>query len=122
MAERQPPARRRDDATAMLQSLLPGLTWTPAMLDQAGRAQAALAAETLHRFNAPLEQAMAQHREFAETLSTAAKQLAALAKQVGEMAETYAQLNKNLELSVAPYLRYVEQLDAYGAGKSGTPG
>ena len=65
---------------------------------------------------------MAQHREFAATLSTAAKQLAALAKQVGEMAETYAQLNKNLELSVAPYLRYVEQLDAYGANKSGTAG
>ena len=54
MADKQPPARRRDDTTAMLQSLLPGLTWTPAMLDRAGRAQAALAAETLHRFNAPL--------------------------------------------------------------------
>jgi broad specificity phosphatase PhoE len=108
------------DLSTLLQSLLPGLAWTPTALDRAGRAQAAAAAESLRRLNAPLEQVLARQREFAEALTGAAETLSALAGQLEEMASAYMQLNENLERSVAPYLRYVDQLDAYASGRSGT--
>ena len=80
-------------------------------MDKAGRAQAAAAADALHKLNAPLEQLLAKHREFETSMADAAERLTALAAQLDAMAQTYAQLNRTLEQTVAPYLSYVEQLE-----------
>jgi chlorite dismutase len=107
------------DFAAMMQAMVPGLAWQPSTMDRASRAQAAAAADALHKLNAPLEQLLARHREFQTTMADAAERLTALAAQLDAMATTYAQLNRTLEQTVAPYLSYVEQLERYAAGGSG---
>jgi hypothetical protein len=109
------------DLGGLLQSLLPGLAWTSSTLDRAGRIQAAAAVESLRRLNLPLEQTLARHHEFEAALADAAKRVADLATQLDHMARTYAQLNRGLEASVEPYLRYVDQLDRYASGWPGRP-
>ena len=56
------------DFAAMMQAMLPGLTWQPSTLDKAGRAQAAAAADALHKLNAPLEQTVAPYLSYVEQL------------------------------------------------------
>jgi broad specificity phosphatase PhoE len=104
------------DPTAALQSLLPGLTWTQSMLDQTGRAQAALAAETLSKLNAPVTDALERQREFAATLAATAKQMAAMATQLEGLARQNSELTERLQSSLGPYLRYVDWLRQLGAG------
>jgi ABC-type transporter Mla subunit MlaD len=119
--EARRPTPPTGDLGSLLQSLLPGLAWTSSTLDRAGRTQAAAAVESLRRLNVPLEQTLARHREFEAALADAAQRLADLATQLDQMARTYAQLNRGLEASVEPYLRYVDQLDRYASGRLGTP-
>lgn len=104
------------DPTTALQSLLPGLAWTQAMLDQTGRAQAAFAAETLGRLNAPVTDALERQREFAATLAATAKQMAAMATQLEGLARQNAEMTERLQSALEPYLRYVEWLRQLGAG------
>lgn len=101
------------DIFALWRAMLPGSSST---VDHVGRTQAASAAEALRRLNAPLEDVLRRHREFETAMADAAAQLTALADQLDTMARTYAQLNRNLELTVAPYLGYVEQLERYASG------
>jgi hypothetical protein len=109
-----------DDFTKMLRTMFPAFMWTPDALDRAGRAQAAITAAALHKLNAPMEETLRARTEFAERLETAATQLGQLASQLQEMAAGYARLNRGLSAAIAPYLGYVEQLEAYGHGDSGS--
>jgi ABC-type transporter Mla subunit MlaD len=82
------------------------------------RYQAALAAETLRQLNAPLLDALAGQREFAESLAAAADQVSQVAARLDELARQHNALTKALHDAVDPYLRHVEWLGDTGSGKS----
>jgi hypothetical protein len=104
-----------DPMTAM-QSLLPGLAWTQEMLEGGARAQAALAAETLKKLNAPVVEALQTQRELATAMANMAEQMAAMASNVEALARQHADVAKAMEAALEPYLRYVDWLE-----KQGTP-
>jgi protein-disulfide isomerase-like protein with CxxC motif len=106
------------DPTNMLQSMLPGLAWTTSMIDQTGRAQAALAAEALHKINAPLVEALQRHRELATSLQATADQMAAMATNVGLLAKQHTELADRLQAGMDPYLKYVDWLGRIGKGEN----
>lgn len=85
------------------------------------RYQAALAADTLRRLNAPLLDALARQREFAESLTAAADQVSQIAARLDELASQHNALTKALRDAVDPYLRNVEWLGDMGSGKSDAP-
>jgi hypothetical protein len=80
-----PDERPPDD----LSTLLSGMFWPQAMVQGAGRAQAAAAADALRRINAPMVAALERQREAAEALARMAEQMAAMAEQVGKAARTW---------------------------------
>ena len=86
------------------------------MLDGPVRFQAALAAETLRKFNVPILDALARQREFAESLATAAEQIGQVAAQVEALARQHADLTERWQAALEPYLGYVERLGELGAG------
>jgi hypothetical protein len=105
------------DPATMLQSMLPGLTWTASMIDQTGRAQAALAADALQKINAPLVETLKRHRELATSLQATADQMAAMATNVGLMAKQHSELADKMEAAMDPYLKYVDWLARVGKGE-----
>jgi hypothetical protein len=96
----------------------PGLEWTQAMVEGPARYQAALAAETLRKLNAPILDALARQQEFAESLAAAAEQIGQLATQVEELARQHTALTRVLRDALGPYLRYVDLLGDVGSGSS----
>jgi protein-disulfide isomerase-like protein with CxxC motif len=105
------------DPTVMLQSMLPGLTWTTSMIDQTGRAQAALAADALQKINAPLVETLQRHRELATSLQATADQMSAMAKNVGLLAKQHTELADKMQAAMEPYLKYVDWLARIGNGE-----
>jgi protein-disulfide isomerase-like protein with CxxC motif len=105
------------DPTTMLQSMLPGLTWTTSMIDQTGRAQAALAADALQKINAPLVETLQRHRELATSLQATADQMSAMAKNVGLLAKQHTELADKMQAAMDPYLKYVDWLARIGKGE-----
>jgi ABC-type transporter Mla subunit MlaD len=112
-ADERPPA----EPAALLQSLLPGLAWTQALVESTGRAQAAAAADALRRVNAPAVAALEQQREAAEALAALAEQMAAMAEQLGRVARHQAELTRQLQTALQPYQNYIDWLER--AGKAG---
>lgn len=106
------------DPVAALQSMLPGLAWSQAMIESAGRAQAKLAAEALRKLNAPVVDALARQRELVKAMEETARQLATLAENVQLAARQYADITDGLQAALDPYLRYVDWLGAAGAGRT----
>jgi hypothetical protein len=99
-------------------SPFPGMDWAQSMLDGPVRFQAALAAETLRRFNVPILDALARQREFAESLAAASEQIAAAATQVEALARQHAEITERLQAALEPYLHYVDRLGDLGAGQN----
>jgi septal ring factor EnvC (AmiA/AmiB activator) len=100
---------------AGLASLLPGLAWTRAMVEGTGRAQAALAAETLRTLNAPVVDALARQQELADALAETAERVAAIAGHVEELARQHAAITAQMRAAMEPYLRYVDWLERQGS-------
>src|SRR2546428_8571476 len=105
------------DPTTMLQSLLPGLAWTRSMIDQSGRAQAALAADALRKVNAPLVETLQRHRELATSLQATADQMAAMATNIGLLAKQHPELADKMQAAMDPYLEEVDWLGRVGQGE-----
>jgi hypothetical protein len=82
------------------------------------RAQAAFTAETLRQLNAPIVDALTRQRELAESLATAAAQIAAVAEQVEALARQHAEVSNAMRTALEPYLRYVDWLGQVGAGSA----
>jgi hypothetical protein len=97
-----------------LQNLLPGLAWTQALVQSSGRAQAAAAADTLRKVNAPLVSALQQQRQAAEALASLAEQMAAMAEQLGRVARQQAELTAQLQTAMRPYQSYIDWLEKVG--------
>jgi ABC-type transporter Mla subunit MlaD len=108
------------DPAALLAGLVPGLDWSRALVEGPLRAQAALAADTLGKLNAPLVDALRWQRELAASLGAAADQLSALARQLEHLAGQHQALSEQLEAALEPYLRYVDWLGEAGSGGRGS--
>lgn len=100
-----------------LQSLLPGLAWSQALVESTGRAQAAAAADALRRVNAPVLAALQRQREAAEALGTLAAQMAAMAEQMGRVADQQRELTAQLQAALQPYESYIDWLEQAGRGR-----
>ena len=106
MPDERPPAD--------LSTLLSGMFWPQAMVQSAGGAQAAAAADALRRINAPMVAALERQREAAEALARMAEQMAAMAEQVGKAARQQSELTRQLQTALQPYQSYLEWLDQAG--------
>jgi hypothetical protein len=104
------------DPAAVLQSFLPGLTWTQQAIEKAGRAQAAFAADALRRLNAPVVDALQRHREFAEALAASASQLGSMARQMEQLGRQHLELTRQMQAALEPFQRYVDWLGKAGKG------
>ena len=93
-----------------------GLEWAQGMFEAPLRYQAGVAAETLRRFNGPILDTLARHREFAASLAATAEQMAAVASQVEELARQHAALTERFQAALEPYLKYVDNLDDLATG------
>jgi hypothetical protein len=101
-----------------LSGMLPGLFWPQALVESAGRAQAAAAADALRRINAPIVTALERQRETAEALATMAEQMSAMAEQVGRAARQQSELTRQLQLALQPYQSYLDWLETTGKKRS----
>ena len=90
--------------------------WMRALMAGPVQAQAKLAADTLEQLNAPVAEAMGGQRRVAEALTAAAEQLTALAELTGQLARQQKALSDQLDVTMRPYLAYVEWLRQLGAG------
>jgi hypothetical protein len=93
-----------------------GMEWAQGMFEGPLRYQAGLAAATLRRFNGPILDTLARHREFAESLAAAAEQMAAIASRVEQLASQHAALTDQLQAALEPYLKYVDHLGDLATG------
>jgi hypothetical protein len=100
---------------AMPPGLFPGLAWSEAMFEAPVRAQAALAADTLRKLNAPVLEGLEAQRKLADALASAAEQTADVARLVEGLARQHAAAAEQLQSALEPYLRYVEWLGRLGA-------
>lgn len=107
-----PPAQPPTGVPAM-----PGMDWTQTLFDGPLRFQASVAADTLRRLNVPILETLNRQREFAESLATAAEQIARAAATVEELARQHAAITQRMQGAIEPYLRYVEGLADLGAGR-----
>jgi methyl-accepting chemotaxis protein len=118
-----PDDTRRPDPKAQPSTglpVMPGMDWAQAVFDGPLRFQASVAADTLRQLNAPILETLTRQREFAESLATAAEQIATAAATVEELARQHAAITQRMQAAIEPYLRYVEGLADLGAGR--TPG
>jgi len=86
-------------------------------METTGRAQAALAAETMRRLNAPIVDALDRHREFADSLAANAAALGAMAEQMQRLGRQHGELTRQIQAAMEPYLRYVDWLGNAGKKK-----
>jgi hypothetical protein len=105
------------DPAAVLRQLFPGLAWGQTMMETAGRAQAALAAETLRRLNAPAVEALAHQRELLGAMRETSANLSALAVQLDTATRQYAELLDQVQAVLDPYLRVADLLAEAGSGE-----
>jgi hypothetical protein len=103
-------------ATNPMLNPLAGLELAQGMFEGPLRYQVGLAAATLRGFNGPILDALARHREFAESLAAAAEQMAAVASRVEELARQHAGLTERFQAALEPYLKYVDHLDDLATG------
>jgi hypothetical protein len=92
-------------------SAVHGLLWTQAIVEGTRRAQAALAAGALRQLGAPVMEALARHRELAAALGDTAEQMGRMASHVKELAKQHDAVTAQLQVSMEPYLRYIDWLD-----------
>jgi ABC-type transporter Mla subunit MlaD len=112
------PANGSADSRATNPMLNPfaGLELAQGMFEGPLRYQAGLAAAALRRFNGPILDTLARHREFAESLAAAAEQMAAIASRVEQLASQHAALTDQLQAALEPYLKYVDHLGDLATG------
>ena len=94
--------------------MMASLFWPQALVQNAGRAQAAAAADALRRVNAPMVDALRRQREAAEALATMAEQMAAMAEQVGRAARQQSELTRQMQAALQPYQTYLDWLEKTG--------
>jgi broad specificity phosphatase PhoE len=93
---------------------LTGLFWPQALMESAGRAQAAAAAEALRKVNAPVVAALEQQRETAAALGRLAEQMAAMSEHMGRVARQQEELTRQLQAAMRPYQNYLDWLERTG--------
>ena len=103
MSDQRPPT----DPAGMMAAMF----WPQALVESAGRAQAAAAADALRRMNAPMVAALERQREAAEALATMSEQMAAMAEQVGRAARQQGELTRQLQAAMQPDQSYLDWLD-----------
>jgi uncharacterized protein involved in exopolysaccharide biosynthesis len=96
---------------------LTSLFWPQALMDSAGRAQAAAAAEALRKVNAPVVAALEQQREAAATLGRLAEQMAAMSEHMARVARQQEELTRQLQAAMQPYHNYLDWLEQTGKGR-----
>jgi broad specificity phosphatase PhoE len=96
---------------------LTGLFWPQALMESAGRAQAAAAAEALRKVNAPVVAALEQQRETAAALGRLAEQMAAMSEHVARVARQQEALTGQLQAAMRPYQNYLDWLERTGKGQ-----
>lgn len=102
-----------DDKSDLFQTLF----WPQALMESAGRAQAAAAAEALHKVNAPVVAALEQQREAAAALGRLAEQMTAMAEHMARVARQQEELTRQLEAAMRPYQNYLDWLERTGKGR-----
>jgi ABC-type transporter Mla subunit MlaD len=107
-------ADRKDQAPDGSPDLFRGLFWPQALMESAGRAQAAAAAEALRKANGPVVAALEQQREAAEALARLADQMAAMAEHVARVAKQQRDLSQQLQAAMRPYQNYLDWLERAG--------
>ena len=110
--KRRPAARAPDPA----QQLFTNLFWPQALMESAGRAQAAAAADALRKVNAPVIAALKHQREAAEALGRLAEQMTAMAEHMGRIARQQEELTRQLQAAMQPYQNYLDWLERTGKG------
>ena len=112
------PRRPKDQAPVAGPDTFKSLFWPQALLESAGRAQAAAAADALRKVNAPVVAALEQQREAAEALARLAQQMATMAEHVSAIAQQQQDLNRQLQAAMRPYQSYLDWLERAGKGQS----
>ena len=105
-----------DPAPAAGTDLFKNLFWPQAMMESAGRAQAAAAADALRKVNAPVVAALEHQREAAEALGRLAEQMAAMAEHMSRIARQQEELTRQLQAAMRPYQNYLDWLEQTGKG------
>ena len=96
---------------------LTSLFWAQALMESAGRAQAAAAAEALRKVNAPVVAALEQQREAAAALGRLAEQMAAMSEHMARVARQQEELTRQLQAAMLPYQNYLDWLERTGKGQ-----
>jgi uncharacterized protein YicC (UPF0701 family) len=96
---------------------LTSLFWPQALMESAGRAQAAAAAEALRKVNAPVVAALEQQREGAAALGRLAEQMAAMSEHMARVARQQEELTRQLQAAMQPYQNYLDWLEQTGKGR-----
>ena len=96
--------------------LFKGLFWPQAMMESAGRAQAAATADALRKVNAPVVAALEHQREAAESLRRLAEQMAAMSEHMARIAKQQEDLTRQLQAAMRPYQNYLDWLERAGKG------
>jgi hypothetical protein len=119
MSDKTPgsPRRPKDQAPDATQDLFRGLFWPQALMESAGRAQAAAAAEALRKANAPVMAALERQREGAEALRRLAEQMATMSEHVARVAKQQEDLTRQLQAAMKPYENYLDWLERMGKGR-----
>ena len=94
-----------------------GLFWPQALMENAGRAQAAAAADALRKVNAPVAAALEQQREAAAALGRLAEQMAAMSEHMARVARQQEELTRQLQAAMRPYQNYLDWLEGAGGGR-----
>jgi hypothetical protein len=97
--------------------LFRSLFWPQALMESAGRAQAAAAAEALRKVNAPVVAALEHQQEAAEALGRLAEQMAAMAEHMARVARQQEELTRQLQAAMRPYQNYLDWLERTGKGR-----
>ena len=92
------------------------LFWPQALMESAGQAQAAAAAEALRKVNAPVAAALEQQREAAAALGRLAEQMAAMSEHMARVARQQEELTGQLQAAMRPYQNYLDWLERTGKG------
>ena len=88
-----------------------------ALMESAGRSQAAAAAEALRKVNAPVVAALDQQREAAAALGRLAEQMAAMSEHMARIARQQEELTRQLQAAMRPYQNYLDWLERTGKGQ-----
>jgi chromosome segregation ATPase len=96
--------------------LFKSLFWPQALMESAGRTQAAAAAEALRKVNAPVVAALEHQREAAEALRRLAEQMATMSEHMARIAKQQEDLTRQWQAAMQPYQNYLDWLERTGKG------